>query len=176
MPVRSHLPEPVSTASISPAMSNARASALYTVAERRRRDASKWTFVQGVLAPLQFVVFIASVVLVFRYVSHGVGGDIASISVVLKTLVLYAIMITGSLWERDVYGCYLFAPAFYWEDVVSMGVIALHTLYLVMYLGGFGDTMLQLQVALLAYASYLVNAGQFLYKFRLARKSAGVAT
>lgn len=131
---------------------------------------------QGILAPLQFVVFIASVALVFRYVSHGVGADAASLSVVLKTLVLYAIMITGSLWERDVYGCYLFAPAFYWEDVVSMGVIALHTLYLVMYLGNFGDTMLQLQVALLAYASYLVNAGQFLYKFRLSRKSAGIAT
>lgn len=157
-------------------MTDVVASGLYTDAERQRRDASRWTFVQGVLAPLQFVVFIVSVMLVVRYVSYGVGADAASASVVLKTLVLYAIMITGSLWERDVYGCYLFAPAFYWEDVVSMGVIALHTLYLLMFLGDFGDTMLQMQVALLAYASYLVNAAQFLYKFRLARKSSSIAT
>ena len=36
---------------------------LYTAEERRRRDASRWTLVQGVLAPLQFLVFLASLVL-----------------------------------------------------------------------------------------------------------------
>ena len=47
---------------------------LYTPDERRRRDASRWTFVQGVLAPLQFAVFLVSLVLVVRYLATGNGG------------------------------------------------------------------------------------------------------
>ena len=37
---------------------------LYTAAERQRRDASRWTMVQAILAPFQFVVFLVSLVLV----------------------------------------------------------------------------------------------------------------
>ena len=55
----------------------------------------------------------------------------ATVSVVVKTLLLYTIMITGSIWEKEVFGRYLFAPAFFWEDVFSMLVLALHTAYLV---------------------------------------------
>ncbi|MGB5201857.1 MAG: 2-vinyl bacteriochlorophyllide hydratase, partial [Sedimenticolaceae bacterium] len=93
---------------------------LYTPDERRRRDASRWTFVQGVLAPLQFLVFLVSLVLVVRYLITGLGLGAATASIVLKTLVLYAIMVTGSIWEKDVFGKYLFARPFFWEDVVSM--------------------------------------------------------
>ena len=39
---------------------------LYSAEERCRRDASRWTLVQGVLAPLQFVVFFVSLCLVLR--------------------------------------------------------------------------------------------------------------
>ena len=103
---------------------------LYTPDERRRRDASRWTFVQGVLAPLQFLVFLVSLVLVVRYLITGFGLGAATASIVLKTLVLYTIMVTGSIWEKDVFGKYLFAKPFFWEDVVSMLVLALHTAYL----------------------------------------------
>ena len=44
--------------------------ALYTEDERRRRDASPWTMVQAILAPLQFVVFLVSLWLVLRNVSE----------------------------------------------------------------------------------------------------------
>ena len=47
---------------------------LYTAEERRRRDASPWTLVQGVLAPLQFVVFLVSTVLVWRCLATGEGA------------------------------------------------------------------------------------------------------
>lgn len=144
---------------------------LYTPAERQRRDNSVWTLVQGILAPLQLLVFFISLALVLRTMYAGIGADMATLSVVIKTLVLYTIMVTGSIWEREVFGCWLFARPFFWEDVVSMGVIALHTLYLVMYLADIGTTTQQLQIALLAYAAYLVNAAQFLHKFRLARTS-----
>lgn len=143
---------------------------LYTDDERRRRDASVWTLVQGILAPLQFIVFAVSVVLVWRYFATGSGAEAATLSVVAKTMVLYAIMVTGSLWERDVFGLYLFARPFFWEDVVSMFVIALHTAYLVCVFFGLLDTRGQLYIALLAYAAYMINAAQFLLKFRAARR------
>ncbi len=142
---------------------------LYTEAERRRRDASRWTLVQGVLAPVQFLVFLVSLGLVLNYLATGAGEAIAAGSIVVKTLVLYAIMITGALWERDVFGRYLFAPVFFWEDVVSFLVLALHTAYLVVLFTGWFGAQGQMLVALIAYAAYVVNAAQFLLKFRAAR-------
>jgi 3-vinyl bacteriochlorophyllide hydratase len=142
---------------------------LYTPAERARRDASKWTLVQGVLAPLQFLVFVVSVALVLRFLATGEGFFAATASILAKTLVLYTIMVTGAIWEHDVFGRYLFAPAFFWEDVVSFVVITLHTVYLYGLLTGALDARQQMYVALAAYATYLANAAQFLLKLRAAR-------
>lgn len=142
---------------------------LYTPQERARRDASPWTLVQGVLAPLQFLVFLVSLVLVMRFLVTGAGYGAATASVVGKTGMLLLIMVTGSIWEKVVFGRWLLAPAFFWEDVVSFGVIALHLLYVAMiWTGGFAPEA-EMAVALAAYAAYLVNAGQFLRKLRLAR-------
>ncbi|CAA2144963.1 2-vinyl bacteriochlorophyllide hydratase [Methylobacterium bullatum] len=145
---------------------------LYSPAERARRDASAWTLVQGILAPLQFLVFLVSLGLVLRTLATGEGASAANASIVVKTLVLYAIMVTGSIWEKDVFGRYLFAPAFYWEDMVSMLVLALHTAYLVALATGALDTAGLMLLALAAYASYAVNAAQFLLKLRAARLQA----
>lgn len=142
---------------------------LYSAAERKRRDASRWTVVQGVLAPVQFAVFLLSLFLVLRYLVRGEGQAAATISIVAKTVTLYAIMITGSLWERDVFGRYLFARPFFWEDVVSFLVLALHTAYLLSLVSGKLDVRDQMLLALLAYAAYVINATQFLLKFRAAR-------
>lgn len=148
---------------------------LYTPEERLRRDATRWTLVQGILAPIQFAVFLISLGLVVQYLASGDGFAIAAASVVLKTLLLYAIMITGSIWEREVFGCYLFAPAFFWEDVFSFLVLALHTAYLVALFAGIGDARQQMLVALAAYASYFINATQFLLKLRAARRDERLA-
>ena len=142
---------------------------LYTADERRRRDASRWTLVQGVLAPIQFVVFLISLGLVLRYLGTGDGLAVATVSIVIKTLLLYTIMITGSIWEKEVFGRYLFAPAFYWEDMVSMLVLALHTAYLAALIFDFLSPREQMLLALAAYASYAVNSAQFLLKLRAAR-------
>lgn len=148
---------------------------LYTEAERRRRDASPWTRVQGILAPLQFVVFIVSLGLVLRTLLTGEGLFAAHVSVVVKTLVLYTIMVTGSLWEKAVFGKYLFAPAFFWEDAVSFVVIGLHTAYLAGLFTGLLSHSHLLILALLAYAAYVINAAQFLLKLRSARLERGAA-
>jgi 3-vinyl bacteriochlorophyllide hydratase len=143
---------------------------LYTADQRRRRDQSRWTMVQGILAPLQFAVFLISLTLVVRYLASGQGLGIATASIVVKTVVLYIIMVTGAIWERDVFGRYLFAPAFFWEDIVSMLVLALHTTYLVALFSGAVDAERQMWLALAAYASYVANATQFVLKLRAARQ------
>ncbi|MCF8169969.1 MAG: 2-vinyl bacteriochlorophyllide hydratase [Methylotenera sp.] len=142
---------------------------LYTPQERARRDATIWTPVQGFLAAFQFIVFAVSVCLIARYMVTGEGETAAVWSVVFKTLVLYAIMVTGSIWEKVVFDKWLFAPAFFWEDVFSFLVLGLHTAYLwSLYTGNMG-TRDQLWLALAAYAAYAINAGQFLLKLRAAR-------
>jgi 3-vinyl bacteriochlorophyllide hydratase len=143
--------------------------ALYSAEERQRRDSTPWTLVQGILAPLQFVVFLVSLGLVIRTLTTGEGAFAADVSIVVKTLVLYTIMITGSIWEKVVFGKWLFASAFFWEDVFSMLVLALHTLYLVMLLGELGTLEHRMLVALAGYGAYIINAGQFIWKLRMAR-------
>jgi 3-vinyl bacteriochlorophyllide hydratase len=142
---------------------------LYTREQRRRRDASVWTKVQGVLAILQFFVFLVSLSLVLRYLLTGNGWEAATISIICKTVALYSIMVTGSLWEYDVFGKYLLAPAFYWEDMVSFVVIALHTAYLIALLTGALGEREQMVLALAAYSTYAINAAQFILKLRRAR-------
>jgi 3-vinyl bacteriochlorophyllide hydratase len=170
-------------AAVGPVMAPVTGSAgkgLYTPAERVRRDASVWTLVQGVLAPIQFLVFLVSLGLVLRYLATGAGADAATWSVVVKTGTLYTIMVTGCIWEKDVFGVWLFAPAFYWEDVFSMLVLALHTAYLLALFNGWLDARQLALLALVAYATYVINAGQFIWKLRMARlqaaSTAGMAT
>jgi 3-vinyl bacteriochlorophyllide hydratase len=143
--------------------------ALYTPEERLRRDASPWTIVQGVLAPLQFVIFAVSLILVARYLLTGRGYEIATYSILAKTLALYLIMITGSIWEKEVFGQWLFVHAFFWEDVFSMLVLGLQTAYLVALFAGWGTARQQMMIAIAAYATYVINATQFLLKLRAAR-------
>ncbi|GBU17625.1 MULTISPECIES: 2-vinyl bacteriochlorophyllide hydratase [Methylobacterium] len=148
---------------------------LYDADQRARRDRTRWTLVQGILAPLQFLVFAVSLGLVLRTLATGEGAWAANLSVVAKTVTLYAIMVTGSIWEKAVFGRYLFAPAFYWEDMVSMLVLALHSVYLLALATGALDTSGLMLLALAAYAAYVVNATQFLLKLRSARLEAFAA-
>ena len=142
---------------------------LYTPSQRKRRDESVWTLVQGILAPLQFLVFLISVWLVMRYLVTGIGYDIAAYSIVLKTVVLLTIMVTGAIWEKVVFGQYLLAPAFFWEDVISFFVIALHLAYVWALFANYLTEQQLMALGLTAYAVYLINAAQFVWKLRAAR-------
>lgn len=149
------------------------AARLYTAEQRRRRDATPWTLVQGLLAPIQFLVFLVSLVFVLRYLVTGNGYEVATQSILAKTSLLYLIMITGAIWEKVVFGQYLFAPAFFWEDVFSFAVIALHTAYLyALFTNSLSPAGLML-LALAAYLAYLINAVQFIWKLRQARLDEG---
>lgn len=152
-----------------------RRNPLYTAEQKQRRDATPWTLVQGILAPLQFFVFLVSLGLVVNFMITGTGFEAATISIIVKTFVLYTIMVTGAIWERVVFGQYLFAPAFFWEDAVSMIVIALHTWYLYAVIVGTLTADQQMVLALTAYGFYVVNAAQFLLKLRSARLQANAS-
>lgn len=145
---------------------------LYTPEERVRRDATVWTLVQGVLAPVQFLVFLVSLFLVVRYLMTGAGYEAATLSIIIKTGALLTIMVTGAVWEKVVFGQWLFAPAFFWEDVFSFAVIALHLLYVFALLGGGWTPQALMFTALAAYTAYVINAGQFIWKLRMARLDA----
>ncbi|MFM7395933.1 MAG: 2-vinyl bacteriochlorophyllide hydratase [Gammaproteobacteria bacterium] len=146
---------------------------LYTPEERDRRDRSRWTVVQGVLAPLQLLAFLVSLWLVLQFLRTGEGAEAATVSVIVKTAFLYAIMVTGAIWEKEVFGVWLFAKPFFWEDVVSMAVIALHSAYLYAFLTDALDLRNQMLLALVAYAAYVLNAAQFFFKLMLARRESG---
>jgi 3-vinyl bacteriochlorophyllide hydratase len=128
--------------------------------------------VQGILAPLQFLAFLVSLILVVHFLVTGQGYTAATVSILIKTGFLYVIMVTGAIWEKVVFGQYLFAPAFFWEDVMSFGVIALHTAYVWALLSGGLPREGLMLLALAAYAAYAINAAQFLWKLRLARLDA----
>ncbi len=142
---------------------------LYTSEQKQRRDSTVWTVVQGVLAPMQFLVFLVSVALVLRYLTTGDGYALATYSIILKTAFLLLIMVTGAIWEKVVFGQYLLAPAFFWEDVVSFFVIALHLGYVIALMTNIMSKQQLMALALVAYAAYVVNALQFILKLRAAR-------
>lgn len=157
------------------AMSSEAARPLYTSEQKKRRDETGWTRVQAVLAPLQFVAFLVSLALVLRYMMTGEGYAIATLSIIVKTGILYLIMVTGAIWEKVVFGQYLLAPAFFWEDVFSFLVIGLHSAYLLCLATGWLDPQALILVALAAYFTYVINAGQFLWKLRCARLQGAVS-
>ena len=141
---------------------------LYTQEEKIKRDKTGWTLVQGILAPIQFIFFLISLALVINYFLTGEYAVLALFSVVVKTFFLFLIMLTGCLWEKAVFDCYLFAKPFYWEDVVSIFVMILHSIYLLSLLTTSFTTSEKLFIALVAYLAYVINATQFLLKFRAA--------
>jgi 3-vinyl bacteriochlorophyllide hydratase len=106
---------------------------------------------------------------VIHYLFTGTGLNLATDSILIKTVLLITIMVTGAIWEKEVFGQYLFAAAFFWEDVFSFAVIALHTLYVTVLVTGTATPRVQMLIALAAYATYLINAGQFMMKLRAAR-------
>ena len=143
---------------------------LYTPSQRIIRDRTIWTKVQAILAPLQFIVCIISLALVVRYLFTSEGYYVATVSIVVKSCLLFLIMITGAIWEKVVFDQFLFAKAFFWEDIVSFFVIFFHGLYLYVLLSGDFTPTSQMSVALFAYFLYFINAFQFLRKLRLARQ------
>lgn len=141
----------------------------YTPEQMRRRQQSKWTIVQAILAPLQLLTFIISVILIIRYLSTGLDYEITTISILIKIALMWLITITGMLWEKEVFGQWFLAPQFFWEDVMNAISLILHNGYFIARLLGASERDLVL-VMLVAYASYMINFAQFLVRGLRSRK------
>lgn len=133
---------------------------MYTPDQLRRREASRWTQVQIVLAPIQFLAFIISFALVIRYLVTGEGYWVATVSVWVKIFLIWALTITGMLWEYDMYDHYFMAKEFFWEDLGNLIAIITHNLYFVAVWMGASQRVI-MWVMVFAYITYLFNAGQF---------------
>ncbi|MEM8531484.1 MAG: 2-vinyl bacteriochlorophyllide hydratase [Chloroflexota bacterium] len=137
--------------------------ATYTAEQMARRDKSPWTRVQAILAPIQFIAFIISFILVVRYLMTGEGYTAANISVLIKIALLWAITITGMIWEKEIFGHYFLAPQFFWEDVGNAVAMIFHNLYFVAQWLGWSDQSV-MTVMLVAYCTYVINCVQFVVK------------
>ncbi len=134
---------------------------MYTPDQLRRRQNSRWTKVQIILAPIQFVAFMISFGLVIHYLISGEWYWTATISVWVKIALIWALTITGMFWEYDMYDHYFMAKEFFWEDLGNLIAIITHNLYFVA--KGMGaDERTVMWVMVFAYVTYLFNAGQFL--------------
>lgn len=136
---------------------------MYTPEQLARRNASPWTRVQVILAPIQFLAFLISFGLVIRYLLTGEGYWVATVSVWIKIGLIWALTITGMLWEKDVYGKYFMAPEFFWEDLGNLIALLTHNAYFAAQWLGWSDRDVML-VMVFAYTTYLFNAGQFIVK------------
>ncbi|MEM9953265.1 MAG: 2-vinyl bacteriochlorophyllide hydratase [Chloroflexota bacterium] len=135
----------------------------YTPEQLDKRNSSKWTIVQGILAPLQLITFIISFILIVRYLRTGEGYAIANISVLIKIALLWLITITGMFWEKEVFGKWFLAEEFFWEDALNAVALIMHNLYFGAILLGADERQLML-LMLVAYISYLINFAQFFYR------------
>lgn len=141
----------------------------YTSEQLEKRNKSKWTLVQAILAPIQFLAFMISFVLVVRYLLTGQGYAIATISVLIKISLLWLITVTGMIWEKEIFGKWFLAPQFFWEDVGNAVAMVLHNIYFLARWQGWSDQTV-MALMLVAYIAYLFNCAQFVIKGLRARQ------
>ena len=132
----------------------------YTPEQMDRRNSSPWTRVQMILAPIQFLAFLISLGLVVRYLATGQGYAIANASVLIKIGLLWAITITGMIWEYEIFGHYFLAREFFWEDVGNAVAMLTHNIYFLARALHWSDRAV-MTLMLLAYCTYLINCAQF---------------
>jgi 3-vinyl bacteriochlorophyllide hydratase len=133
---------------------------MYTPDQIASRERSKWTKVQIILAPIQFLAFLVSFGLVIHYLVSGQGYLAATISIWVKIALIWVLTITGMLWEHDMFDHYFMAKEFFWEDMGNLIAILTHNAYFVAKWAG-ADERTVMWVMVFAYATYLLNAGQF---------------
>lgn len=141
----------------------------YTPEQLAKRNKSKWTLVQAILAPIQFLAFIISFALVVRYLLTGQGYAIATITVLIKISLLWLITVTGMIWEKEIFGQWFLAPQFFWEDVGNAVAMVLHNVYFLARWQEWSDQTV-MALMLIAYIAYLFNCSQFVIKGLRARQ------
>ena len=79
----------------------------YTPDQLRRRNESLWTPVQAVTAPVQFLTFIASLILVIQYFATGQGYTAAHIVSSIKVVMMVLKLLNSCNQARKSASCLL---------------------------------------------------------------------
>jgi len=143
----------------------------YTPEQLRKRNNSVWTKVQLILAPIQFVVFIIGVILTVMYYTGSLENfSLVTWALLIKTIFLVVLFVTGAFFEKEVFDIWVFSPEFYWEDIGSSVATVFHFLYFVLAYLDFSKEAL-VWSALVAYFTYVVNAIQYLVRIYLEKQN-----
>ena len=135
-----------------------------------RRAASVWTRVHPVFALAQLFVFLVSVSLLAAYLLHAVPYAAVHVSVLVKIGLMIGAVVTGALWEHDVYGRWWFAQEFIIEDTMTANVFALHVAYLVVAYAWPANGTATLSILGVAYGVYALNVAQYVVQHAGVRK------
>jgi 3-vinyl bacteriochlorophyllide hydratase len=81
-------------------------------------------------------------------------------------------IVTGSLWEHDVFGEWWFAEEFFVEDVMTVNVFLLHVAVVVMYFKLPGELGAVAGLLVFAYVIYALNVAQYIAQHASARPPA----
>ncbi len=146
--------------------------ARYTPEQLAMRNASVWTYLQILLAPVQFLIFLTGVILNTLYVNHIGNIDFIwiSLAILFKTLFFAILFITGMFFEKEIFGHWVFSKAFFWEDVGSTVAGFFHILYFVLSWKGTAENVLVI-AGYVAYLSYIINALQYLARIYLEKRN-----
>jgi 3-vinyl bacteriochlorophyllide hydratase len=138
---------------------------------RERREASIWTKIHPVFAIGQLGVFAVSAVLLIMYFFHLTTFSTVFLSVLIKIVFMIGAVITGSLWEKDVYGAWWFAYDYFIEDVMTLNVFLLHIAFLVTAYLWSSNMQAVISMLLVAYGVYFLNVIQYIVRHSGNKKS-----
>ena len=127
-----------------------------------RREASTWTRIHPAFAIGQLGAFAVSVVFLVLFFFHLTSFATLYLSVLVKIAFMIGAVITGSLWEHDMFGKWWFAHEFFVEDVMTMNVFLLHVAFLVTVYVWPSHMPAILSVLLVAYGAYALNVVQYI--------------
>ena len=136
-----------------------------------RRAATIWTRLHPPFAFAQLAVCIASVVLICLFFAGRVSFSVVHDSALLKIALMAGAVVTGSLWERAVYGYWWFAPQFFLEDLLTYVVALFQIGYLMVYYHSPDNLAANVAVLIVSYLAYVVNVTQYVLKHQVARRS-----
>jgi 3-vinyl bacteriochlorophyllide hydratase len=139
-----------------------------------RRSASVWTKIHPVFALGQLLAFFVSLGLLIGYFRGAVSFDVVHQSVLVKVALMVGAIITGALWEKDVFGAYWFAPEFMAEDTMTVNVFILHASYLLMAVAHPENVSLLIGMLIVAYGVYVANVAQYVVRTAVLGKHVAV--
>jgi len=143
---------------------------------RARRRASVWTTIHPIFALGQLLAFAVSVVLLILYFRGTVSFETVHQSVIVKIALMVGAVFTGALWEKDVYGHYWFAPAYLFEDTMTVIVLILHVGYLLMAYTHEDNMTAVIGMLIFAYTVYITNVAQYIWRNRQHNRQAVAVT